>query len=69
MLLLFREREGEEEWQRERESEADINVREKHTLVASLTHSDWGSKLKPRDVPSLGIKLPPFDVMGNALTN
>ena len=46
MIIDFREGEGGE-----RERKRNIDMREKHPLVASCTHPDWGPNLQPRDVP------------------
>ena len=62
MFLDFRERgrekieterdtDRETERQRERERERNIDVREKHQLVASCKCPNWGSNLQPRYVP------------------
>ena len=48
---------GEREGEREREREGNINVREEHQLVASHTHPNGGSNLKP------------FGARGDAPTN
>ena len=53
LLLRERRREGE------RERERNINVWEKHWLVASHT-PNWGTGPEPRHVPWLGIKLVTF---------
>ena len=49
--LLILEREG-----RDKERERNINVREKHWLVAFSVCPDWGMNPKPRHVPWLEIK-------------
>ena len=41
---------------REKERETNINVWEKHQLVASCTHPDWGPGPQPRHVPWPRIK-------------
>ena len=46
MLTDFREGEG-----RERERDRNIDVREKHRLVASCTHPNQGLNSRPRHVP------------------
>ena len=50
-IHFFREggREGERE--REREREGDIDVREKHQLVAKHMYPNWEPNLQPRHVP------------------
>ena len=45
MLIFSERREG-----RERKGE-NIDVREKHQLVASCTHPNWGLNPQPRHVP------------------
>ena len=47
MFIDFRETERE----REEKGERDINVKEKHGLVAFCMYLDQGSNLKPRYVP------------------
>ena len=46
MIIDCREGDGGE-----RERKRNIDMREKHPLVASCTHPDWGPNLQPRDVP------------------
>ena len=46
-----RKRQVEREKERERERERNIDVREKHGLVASCTHPNWGPNRRPTYVP------------------
>ena len=48
----------------EKEGERNINVREKHQLVASCTHPDQEPDPQPRHVPWTGIKPMTFQFMG-----
>ena len=41
---------------RERDKQTDIHLREKHLLVASHMHPDWGWNPQPRYLPRLGMK-------------
>ena len=54
-------------YSREGERERNIDVREKHQLVASHTHPNWGPNLQARYVPSLGIEPTTFLVYGMML--
>ena len=54
-----------ERWEgREKEKERDTDVREKHRLVASRMHPDWGLNSQPRHVPRPGIELATFCFAG-----
>ena len=63
-LLILEREEG-----REKERERNIDVREKHQLVAPCTHPDWGPNPQPRHVPRLGIKPTTFWFAGQPPTN
>ena len=64
-IYLFLER---GEW-REKEWKRNIDMREKHQLVASSTYPDLGRNLQPRHVPWSGIKLVTFCFAGRNPTN
>ena len=58
MCIDFRQRGGR------RERDRNIIVGEKHGLVASCMHPNWGWNLQPRYVPRPGIELTVFWYMG-----
>ena len=60
-FIAFLEREGRRE--------TNINVREKHQLVASCKHLDQGANLQHRYVPWLGIEPAPFRLWDDAPPN
>ena len=64
-IYLFLERRKK----KEKERETNIDVWEKHLLVAYHTHPDQGPGLQPRHVPWLGIKLVNFGFAGQCPTN
>ena len=61
--FFYRERKGETERER------NIDVREKHQLVASRTCTNQGLNLQPKYVPWLGTEPQPFGVWGNTPTS
>ena len=54
---------------REKKRERNMDVREKHWLVASYTSADQGPNLQPRHVPRPGIGLATFHFVGWCPTN
>ena len=64
-IYLFLEK---REW-RDKERERNIDVREKHQLVVSLTLPDQGPNVQPRHVPWPGIKPVTFLYAGWCPTN
>ena len=63
-LFIFRER-----GRREKERERNIDVREKHWLIASPTHPYWGPNPQPRCVPWQGMEPVTFCFMAWCSTN
>ena len=61
--FIFRER------RRKGEREGNIDLREKHCLVASCMHPDWEPNPQPRHVPWLGIKPATLHFVGWHPTN
>ena len=69
MFTDFREKEKERKTERNRERQRNIEVREKHQMVASRTHPDWDQTYNRGTCPDWGSNPQPFGVWDDTPTN